>query len=200
MYKAEESIRRAESSRDPLDRKEHLNESLRLFSRAAGSIAISRLQDVARRYRSQDFTAGELRYYVGRSFNSSYSIKGAVELPLRCAAELDPDDKASDFVRDGEHPSDPRKAFYTQRMECYALVIETLGELDQALDKATAAGNREPFIPLSVAASKLTRQPALLRRRGMRLTVLLSQVTMSFSIFTCMTGTSRATFPSNCSR
>jgi hypothetical protein len=68
---------------------------------------------------------------------------GAVELPLRCAAEADPQDKASDFVRDGQHQSDPRKALYDARMECYSCVIEALAMFDELLDKATASGNGE---------------------------------------------------------
>ena len=72
---------------------------------------------------------------------------GAIELPLRCASEMDPQDRASDYVRDGEHPSDPRKALYSARMECYACVIEALGLFDEALDKATVAGNCE--LPIS---------------------------------------------------
>lgn len=58
LYKAEESIRRAESARDPSERTDYLNESLRLFSKAAGNVSIPRLQDVAKRYRSLDFTVG----------------------------------------------------------------------------------------------------------------------------------------------
>jgi nuclear pore complex protein Nup155 len=66
-----------------------------------------------------------------------------VELGLRAAAEVDPNDKALDYVRDGQHPSDPRKALYATRMECYQCVIEALGMFDALLDRATAAGNGE---------------------------------------------------------
>lgn len=51
-------MRRAESSRDPAERSESLGESLRLFTRAAGSLPISRLQDVSKRYRVQQYIPG----------------------------------------------------------------------------------------------------------------------------------------------
>jgi nuclear pore complex protein Nup155 len=132
---AEESMRRAESTRDPIEREDYLRESLRsasfyllvltrsLFSKASSSVPIPRLQDVSERYRSMQYTLG------------------AIELPLRCAVELDPQDKARDYVRDGEHPSDPRKALYTARMECYACVIEALAMLDELLDRATESSS-----------------------------------------------------------
>lgn len=66
---------------------------------------------------------------------------GAIELPLKCAAELDPNDKALDYVRDGRHPADPRKALYESRLECYSCVTQALGMFDEMLDKATASGN-----------------------------------------------------------
>lgn len=97
----------------------------RLFTKASSSISIPRVKEICDRYRSLGFT------------------RGAIELALQCASELDPQDKASDFVRDGEHPSDPRKALYEARMECYQCVVETLAVLDQNLDRATAQGDGE---------------------------------------------------------
>ncbi|KAK8846777.1 hypothetical protein IAR55_005865 [Kwoniella newhampshirensis] len=123
MYKAEESMRRAEASRDFSERNESLAESLRLFTRAAGSIPVSRLQEVSKRYRS-------LQY-----------INGAVELPLKTASDIDPSDKAVDFVRDGSHPSDPRKALFEARKECYEMVIEALQMFDEMLDRAAVGGD-----------------------------------------------------------
>ncbi|OCF37542.1 nuclear pore complex protein Nup155 [Kwoniella heveanensis BCC8398] len=123
MYKAEESMRRAEGSRDYAERSESLTESLRLFTRTAGTIPISRLQEVSRRYRAMQYTVG------------------AIELPLKTAVQLDPNDKAVDFVRDGEHPQDPRKALFEARKQCYEMVIDALGMFDELLDKATAEGN-----------------------------------------------------------
>ncbi|WVF70035.1 hypothetical protein IAT40_004822 [Kwoniella sp. CBS 6097] len=123
MYKAEESMRRAEGSRDYAERSDSLTESLRLFTRTAGTIPVSRLQEVARRYRAMQYTVG------------------AIELPLKTAVELDPNDKAVDFVRDGEHPQDPRKALFEARKQCYEMVIDALGMFDELLDKATAEGN-----------------------------------------------------------
>lgn len=110
-----------------------------MFSKAAGSVGIPRLEDVAKRYRSLGFTVGK-RCTAVRPKSGADPV-GSIELPLRCASELDPQDRATDFVRDGEHPSDPRKALYTARMECYSFVIEALGLFDEALDKATAAGS-----------------------------------------------------------
>lgn len=56
---AEENMRRAESSRDPVERNESLSESLRLFTKAASSLPVSRLQDVSQRYRVQQYTVGQ---------------------------------------------------------------------------------------------------------------------------------------------
>ncbi|WVQ69011.1 uncharacterized protein L199_007223 [Kwoniella botswanensis] len=123
MYKAEESMRRAEGARDFGEKNESLAESLRLFTRTAGSIPIPRLQEVSKRYRNMQYTVG------------------AIELPLKTAVELDPNDKAVDYVRDGEHPADPRKALFEARKQCYEMVIEALGMFDELLDKATAQGN-----------------------------------------------------------
>nr|XP_018265732.1 nuclear pore complex protein Nup155 [Kwoniella dejecticola CBS 10117]OBR87890.1 nuclear pore complex protein Nup155 [Kwoniella dejecticola CBS 10117] len=123
MYKAEESMRRAEGARDYGEKTESLAESLRLFTRTAGSIPIPRLQEVSKRYRNMQYTVG------------------AVELPLKTAVELDPNDKAVDFVRDGEHPNDPRKGLFEARKQCYEMVIEALVMFDELLDKATAQGN-----------------------------------------------------------
>ncbi|WVQ84070.1 hypothetical protein IAT38_006215 [Cryptococcus sp. DSM 104549] len=123
QYKAEESMRRAEGSRDPIERDESLVESLRLFTRAAGSIPIPRLQEVSRRYRAMNYTIG------------------AIDLALRTASDVDPQNKAADFVSDGEHPSDPRKALFDIRKECYAEVIKALAEVDARLDQAVAAGD-----------------------------------------------------------
>ncbi|KIR29674.1 nuclear pore complex protein Nup155 [Cryptococcus deuterogattii LA55] len=123
QYKAEESMRRAETTRDPLEKAESLAESLRLFTRAAGSIPIPRLQEVSERYRALNYTLG------------------AIELALRTASDLDPHKKAIDFVRDGEHPADPRKALFEARKECYAEVIKALKVADDRLDKAVAEGD-----------------------------------------------------------
>lgn len=128
LYKAEECLRRAESTRDAAERQESISESLRLFSRAAGSAAtavLARLPDSSRRYRAlQD-------------------VRGTIELPLRVASELDPDDKAGDYVRDGRIPGDPRIGFLEQRQECYQLVVEALGGADEELNKAVANGTRK---------------------------------------------------------
>ncbi len=53
-------MRRAESSRNPQERAESLVESLRLFSKAAGSMPLGRLQEVSRRYRALQYTLGGL--------------------------------------------------------------------------------------------------------------------------------------------
>ena len=116
-------MRRAESSRNAAERAEALSESFRLFTKAAGTLPTPRLQEVTKRYRALQYTVG------------------AVELPLTCAMDLDPTDKAQDYVQDGRHPSDPRKALYDARSECYECVIEALGSYDEMLDQATASGN-----------------------------------------------------------
>ncbi|KAK4686014.1 hypothetical protein P7C73_g4121, partial [Tremellales sp. Uapishka_1] len=128
MYKAEENMRRAESLRDYSERNDSLAESLRLFSKAASSLQIPRLQEVSKRYRTLQYTVG------------------AIELPLKCAADLDPSDKAGDYVREGRHEQDPRKGLYDQRMACYECVIEALGMYDEQLDRAAAEGSTSTAI------------------------------------------------------
>jgi nuclear pore complex protein Nup155 len=123
LYKAEEGLRRAEGTRDAHERAEQLAESLRLFERAAESAPAAvfpRLHDATRRYRA-------LR-----------DVRATIELPLRVATELDRDDKAGDYVRDGRQPGDPRAAFLEQRQECYQLVVQALGSYDDELNKPGA--------------------------------------------------------------
>lgn len=78
-----------------------------------------------------------------RRYRALNDVRGTIELPLRVATELDPDDKAGDYVRDGRNAGDPRVGFLEERQECYKLVVEVLGSYDEALDKATAAGQCE---------------------------------------------------------
>ncbi|ORX34408.1 Non-repetitive/WGA-negative nucleoporin C-terminal-domain-containing protein [Kockovaella imperatae] len=117
LYKAEESMRRAEGSRDPSERSDSLGEAVRLLSRA-GSAIFPRIGEITKRMRSLQYAPG------------------AIELGLNCASNLDPQDRALDYVHDGRHPQDARKQFFEQRMECYACVIETLAMYDEALNQA----------------------------------------------------------------
>lgn len=157
QYKAEESMRRAEATRDPLEKTESLAESLRLFIRAAGSIPIPRLQEVSERYRTLNYTLG--KFILWAVCDRTLCFVGAIELALRTASDLDPHKKAIDFVRDGEHPADPRKALFEARKECYAEVIKALKVADDRLDKAVAEGdaatatqNRNEAYALAIAS------------------------------------------------
>ena len=93
----------------------------RLFSRA-GSAIFPRIGEITKRMRALQYAPG------------------AIELGLSCAASLDPQDRALDYVHDGRHPQDARKEFYEQRMECYACVIETLASYDESLNKVINEG------------------------------------------------------------
>lgn len=108
----------------------------RLFSRAAGSagMGVAKIQDVTRRFRAQQY------------------VPGAVELALKCALELDPQNKADDFDRDGRHPGDQRKQFWEMRRSCYECVIETLAMFDEILEKSAAEGNSEYTHPCCVGS------------------------------------------------
>ncbi len=53
------------------------------------------------------------------------------------------DNKANDYIADGQHPNDPRKRFYDTRIGSYGCVVDILGSLDDALDTAVSRGNRE---------------------------------------------------------
>lgn len=124
LYKAQEALQRAEKTRDPLERSEQLAESLRLFGRATDSAPRSvypQLPEITSRYRALK------------------DIRGAIELPLRVATEIDPNDKAGDYIRDGRHKDDPRGQLFAEREKCYALVAEALGEYDAGLSAAVAS-------------------------------------------------------------
>nr|ODO01102.1 hypothetical protein L204_01827 [Cryptococcus depauperatus CBS 7855] len=122
QYKAEEHMRLAETCRDASEKRKMLIESLRLL-RTAGSIPISRLQEVCHRYSVLDYNIG------------------AIQLALYTAKNVDPNNKAVDFVHEGKHPADPRKALFDMRNECYQEVIKALKAADDQLDSAVSDGD-----------------------------------------------------------
>ena len=70
------------------------------------------------------------------------AVTGAIELPLKCAQDWDPEESAFGFWRDGEHEHDPRRSSFERRKECYAIVFSTLLAFDEMLDDEVAGRPR----------------------------------------------------------
>jgi nuclear pore complex protein Nup155 len=113
LYKALECIRRAKEARDDASRTAALNESAKLLARATKTLPFDKLERICQDYRELQFDLG------------------AIELPLRCAAEWDPHGVARTFRADGMPDTDAmRKPIYEMSLRCYRLVIDTLASLD----------------------------------------------------------------------
>lgn len=116
LFKALEGIRKAKDTRDPTERRESLQESLRLFSKGTSTLSFAKLKETCEEYRSLLFPAG------------------AIELPLKCAQDWDPKGQGLGYLNDGEQPNDPRKGIYDERMACYNCVFDTLFAFDEMLN------------------------------------------------------------------
>lgn len=142
LYKALEFIRRAKGARDEAAKLAALQDSMRLLLKATAQLPFDKLKSITEDYRALGFDVG------------------AIELPLRCAHEWDPNGLAlawraeeSPKLPDGKE--DPREALHKARMQCYALVLSSL----QALDAdATASG------PITDAAAQQALERAQTRR------------------------------------
>ncbi|KAL9939165.1 hypothetical protein V8E36_001978 [Tilletia maclaganii] len=120
LYKALELVRGAKEARDGGEREACLRDSLKLLYKAAPQLPFEKLQAI-----SADFR--ELRY-----------AKGAIQLPLKCAAAWDPNDLANTIPPNAgpallqNHPALP---LLDKRNACYALVLEMLQSTDDILDR-----------------------------------------------------------------
>ncbi|KAE8258410.1 hypothetical protein A4X13_0g1693 [Tilletia indica] len=121
LYKALELVRGAKEARDPVERAACLKDSLKLLYKATPHLPFEKLQAICADFR-------ELKH-----------ARGAIELPLKCAAAWDPSNVADSISPNASttllqnHPALP---ILEKRNACYALVLEMLQDVDDALDKA----------------------------------------------------------------
>lgn len=108
LYKARECVRKAVDIKDPNERLVVLGESLRLFLRAARVIDFEKLREICGDYQHLNYT------------------KGAVELPLQCAAVADEDNVGINYWASGCPSDDPRSEFLNRRCRCYDLILHSL--------------------------------------------------------------------------
>ncbi|KAA1468695.1 nucleoporin [Dentipellis sp. KUC8613] len=90
LYKAKENTRKAMESRNPVERQNHLSESLRLFMKGARSLDFEKLRQVVADYQQLNYA------------------QGAIELPLFCAEVLDLDHQGLQYWH--SHPILPPDA------------------------------------------------------------------------------------------
>ncbi|KDQ63476.1 hypothetical protein JAAARDRAFT_695291 [Jaapia argillacea MUCL 33604] len=128
LYKARENIRKAAESRNPLERQNWLGESLRLFVKGARILEFEKLREICGDYQQLNFA------------------KGAIELPLQCAALADADRQGQEYWNSGCPPNDPRVEFWDRRKRCYDLVLDSLTVFEEKSTKAKAPAG-QPSAP-----------------------------------------------------
>ncbi|KAI5123612.1 hypothetical protein M0805_003428 [Coniferiporia weirii] len=117
LYKARESVRKAADVKDPSERQSILGESLRLFTRAARVIEFEKLREICGDYQHLNYA------------------KGAVELPIQCAAVVDSDNVGLSFWMAGCPADDPRSNVLAKRERCYDLILHSLSIFDDQCAK-----------------------------------------------------------------
>lgn len=129
IFKAQEQVKRAiEAGCQSEAGRTLLNESLRLFQKVAGSLTVG---DVASN--GQD---GHVKWAVGH-YEDMQFYAGAIQLCLTVADEKDKSGLALGFLRDEKPDSDPRKAAYQTREQCYHFIFAIIQNLDQATRAAS---------------------------------------------------------------
>ncbi|OZJ03036.1 hypothetical protein BZG36_03265 [Bifiguratus adelaidae] len=123
FYKAAEHFRLATETKDSRSRRNLLQESLKLYSKAAGSLPIDKLQELTQQY-------CQLHFHLG-----------AVQLALTAAKDHDVLDRAVGYVRDGMPASDDRVSFWEYRKRCYECVFNTLMDVEKLKDQDIAPGD-----------------------------------------------------------
>ncbi|KAK0554278.1 hypothetical protein OC846_002161 [Tilletia horrida] len=122
LYKALELVRGAkEGAGGEGEKEELLKDGMKLLVRAAPHLPFEKLEAICADFR-------KLKY-----------AKGAIELPLTCAAAWDPSDLANSIPPNASgaflqnHPALP---ILEKRNACYSLVLEMLQDVDEALNQA----------------------------------------------------------------
>lgn len=143
LYKALERIRQAkEAPAGSGQREELLRESEVLMSKTGARLPFERLAEVTRLWKDMDW------------------VGAALQLPLRCASEWDPRGFAQSYRQDGMPAGDvERRTAYEGAMKCYGLVLETLRDLDERVEKAGGgSGNHARVESLRSVAYSIARQ------------------------------------------
>lgn len=131
IYKALECLHKAESL-DLDSRIQKLNESLRLFQKAASSIPFDVLKDSLNLFAS-------LKFYPG-----------AVELALTVAQQEDRGNLAIGYIHDDKPAKDPRQEYFEKRLRVYELIFNILDIADQRANEFTTSLQDQPSTNLEV--------------------------------------------------
>ncbi|KAJ7706259.1 nucleoporin [Mycena rosella] len=131
LYKAKENIRKAVETRSPTERQNWLAESLRLFIKGARILEFDKLREICGDYQQLNYA------------------KGAVELPLTCAAIVDADNIGLQCWASGQPPNE----LSDFRIRCYALVLDSLTVFEEKASTAlaNAAPSEDPEVVRSHA-------------------------------------------------
>ncbi|KAL1748480.1 Non-repetitive/WGA-negative nucleoporin C-terminal-domain-containing protein [Schizophyllum fasciatum] len=117
LYKAAESIKKAEDAKTPAERQHWCNESLMLYVKGARTLEFEKLRKACGDFEKLEYP------------------KGAIDLPLACARAIDPEERGRQYWRNGCIPGDAGQQLFEQREACYRLV---LGSLETFEEKAAA--------------------------------------------------------------
>lgn len=119
IFKAQELLKRAAEAGSNVDVSRNLlNDSLKLFEQVAHSLPADYLQSAVRQYTGLQFYAG------------------AIQLVLKVANEKDKANDASSWMAEGKPDSDPRKAKFDLRSQCYDLIHDVVTAVDQVSEKS----------------------------------------------------------------
>ncbi|TRM60230.1 Non-repetitive/WGA-negative nucleoporin C-terminal-domain-containing protein [Schizophyllum amplum] len=135
LYKARESVTKAEEARTVSEQQHWLAESLMLYVKGARTLDLEKLKEAVGRYVSLQFP------------------KGAIELSLACAKALDPDDRGRQYWRNGTPAGDPAQSIYQRRQQCYELIKDCLQTFEAP--KAEDAQTRPPEEGLNLVAYQI---------------------------------------------
>ncbi|EJD04002.1 nucleoporin [Fomitiporia mediterranea MF3/22] len=141
LYKAQENVRKAVDLRDPNEKQVVLGESLRLFTRAARVIEFEKLREICGDYQHLNY------------------VKGAIELPLQCAAVADEDNVGLNYWLSGSPANDPRSDLLEKRRKCYELIIHSLLVFDEQCAKNPARQDFEEVRSLAYELSLSSEDP-----------------------------------------
>ncbi len=108
----------------------------RLFMKGARILEFDKLREVCGDYQQLNFAKGNFRSLRILCDSTQVFCLGAVELPLFCAEILDADRQGQEHWAAGCPANDPRAQFWTKRLNCYQLVLDSLSVFE---DRSTNA-------------------------------------------------------------
>ncbi|CEH16136.1 Nuclear pore complex, Nup155 component (D Nup154, sc Nup157/Nup170) [Ceraceosorus bombacis] len=147
LYKALESLRKAREAQNDGQKQDLLRESARLLNRASAHLPFEKLETICKDYRELGFDSG------------------AIELPLRCAAQWDINGAALSYRNDGMPAGDvSRQQVFEGSMKCYTLVIAALEALDAQV--AQVHQSADPAVQSTLRSLEIRRKDAYLQAEG----------------------------------